>query len=60
MQKAFREAKKQIAAAKVLTHYVRTLLIKLAADASAYVVGAVISHRMPDGLKDLLPLPHVH
>ena len=48
-EKAFQEAKKQIASAKVLTHYDPTLPIKLAADASAYGVGAVISHRMPDG-----------
>ena len=49
--KAFREAKKQIASAKVLAHYVPTLPIKLAADASAYGIGAVTSHRMPDGTK---------
>ena len=35
-EEAFREAKKQIATAKDLTHYDPTLPIKLAADASAY------------------------
>ena len=49
MELVHREAKKQIASAKVLTHYDPTLPIKLAADASAYGVGVVISHRMPDG-----------
>ena len=47
--KAFMEAKQQIASAKVLTHYDPKLPITLAADASAYGIGAVISHRMPDG-----------
>ena len=48
-KKALLEAKKQIASTKVLTHYDPTLPIKLAANASAYGVGAVISYRMPDG-----------
>ena len=48
-KKTFQEARKQIASAKVLTHYDSTLPIKLAADASAYGIVAVISHRMPDG-----------
>ena len=48
-EKAFQETKKRIASAKVLTHYDPTLPIKLATDASAYRVGVVISHTMPDG-----------
>ena len=52
-EKAFQGAKKRIAYAKVLTHYVPTLPIKLAANASAYGVGEVISHRMPDGTESL-------
>ena len=48
-EKAFQEVKKQITSAKALTHYNPTLPIKLAADASAYGVGAMISHRIPDG-----------
>ena len=48
-EKAIQEAKKQIASAQVLTHYDPTLPIKLAADASAYGIGAVVSHKMPDG-----------
>ena len=48
-EKEFQEAKKQIAYAKALTHYDPTLPIKLVADVSAYGIGVVISHRMPDG-----------
>ena len=47
--KAFQEAKQQLASAGVLTHYNPTLPIKLAADALAYGVGAVISHKMCGG-----------
>ena len=48
-KKVLQEAKKQIASAKALTHYNPTLPINLAADASAYRVGAVISHLMSVG-----------
>ena len=41
---AFHLAKQQLTSAKVLTHYDPKLPINLAADASAYGVGAVISH----------------
>ena len=46
--KAFQAAKEQIISASVLTHYDPTLPITLAADASAYGVGAVISHVLSD------------
>ena len=46
--KAFQAAKDKIISAGVLTHYDPTLPITLAADASAYGVGAVISHVFPD------------
>ena len=41
---AFTQAKKSLASASVLVHYDPELPIRLAADASAYGVGAVISH----------------
>ena len=46
---AFREAKKSLVSSQVLAHYNPVLPIKMAADASAYGVGAVISHVYPDG-----------
>ena len=45
---AFQSAKDQIISAQVLTHYNPDLPMTLAADASSYGVGAVISHVLPD------------
>ena len=45
---AFQKAKQQLLSSNVLVHYDSILPIVLAGDASAYGVGAVISH-MPDG-----------
>ena len=49
--KAFQEAKKKITLAQVFTHYDPTWPIQLAlvTCTSPYGVGAVISHRMPNG-----------
>ena len=47
--KAFQQAKQSLVSSKVLAHYDAKLPIKLAADASAYGIGAVISHVYPDG-----------
>ena len=46
---AFQKAKQQLLSSNMLVHYDSTLPIVLAGDASAYGVGAVISHIMPDG-----------
>ncbi len=46
---AFNEAKKLLVAAPVLAHYDPSLPMKMAGDASAYGIGAVISHVYPDG-----------
>ena len=46
---AFKEAKKLLASAPVLAHYNPSMPICLAGDASAYRIGAVISHILPDG-----------
>ena len=46
---AFESAKKELTSAGVLVHYNPDLPIKLAADASNYGLGAVISHVTPEG-----------
>lgn len=46
---AFRQAKDSLVSSQVLAHYDPNLPIKLAADASAYGIGAVISHIYQDG-----------
>ena len=47
--KAFKSAKKALTSSGVLIHFNPSFPIKLAADASAYGVGAVIAHVQPDG-----------
>ena len=46
---AFKRAKDLLTSTRVLAHYDPALPIKMAADASPYGIGAVISHVMPDG-----------
>ena len=47
--RAFKEAKQLLTSAPVLAHYDPALPIKMAGDASAYGIGAVISHVYSDG-----------
>ena len=47
-RKAFQKLKKKLASTEVLVHYNPQLPIKLDCDASAYGIGAVISHVFPD------------
>ena len=48
-EQAFLEAKQAIASSEVLVHFNPKWPVVFAGDASAYGVGAVISHTMPDG-----------
>ena len=56
----FKAAKKLLMTAPVLAHYNPSLPIRLAGDASAYRIGAVISHVLMMALKGQLPLHHAH
>ena len=48
-RQAFEQAKESLQASSVLLHYDTDLPLVLAADASSYGVGAVISHMLPSG-----------
>ena len=48
-QSAFQRAKDLLTSSSVLAHYDPNLPIRLAADASAYGIGAVLSHVLPTG-----------
>ena len=48
-QEAFKQAKVALSFSTMLTHYNPALPIILAGDASAYGIGAVISHILPNG-----------
>ena len=48
-ESSFQKLKSQLSAKPILVHYGSTLPLKLACDASPYVVGTVISHVMPSG-----------
>ena len=48
-QRAFIRSKQLLTSAKVLVHYDPRLDLVVAGDASAYGIGAVLSHKMPNG-----------
>ncbi|XP_030586939.1 uncharacterized protein K02A2.6-like [Archocentrus centrarchus] len=50
-EEAFNGAKQLITSEEVLTHFDPNLPLRLACDASPYGIGAVLSHKMPDGLE---------
>ena len=48
-QNAFEQSKSLLSSSKVLAHYDPQLPIIVSSDASAYGIGSVLPHRMPDG-----------
>ena len=48
-QRAFTRSKQLLTSAKVLVHYDPRQDLVVAGDASAYGIGAVLSHKMPNG-----------
>ena len=48
---AFKRVKEALGSSQVLAHYDPKLPIKMAADASSYGIGAVVSHVYPNGSK---------
>ena len=60
--KAFSEATQALKLSQVLVHYYPSLPITLAGNASAYGIGTVISHVLPDGSERpiALHLAHFH
>ena len=51
---ASQESKKLLSSAEVLVHYDPKKEVTLACDASPYSIGAVLSHKMPDGSDRLI------
>ena len=51
-EQAFNEAKDKLTSEAVLAHYDPKLPLRLAGDASAYGVGAMISHVFPMAMRD--------
>ena len=48
-ERAFSKSKELLTSTKCLTHFDSSLPLILACDASAYGIGTVLAHRMPDG-----------
>ena len=48
-EESFNQSKKLLMSSQLLVHFDPTLEIRVACDASAYGIGAVLSHCMPDG-----------
>ena len=48
-KKAFERSKELLLSSQLLVHFDPNLEIHLACDASSYGIGAVLSHKMPDG-----------
>ena len=48
-KKAFERSKELLLSSQLLVHFDPSMEIRLACDASAYSIGAVLSHKMPNG-----------
>ena len=58
-QQAFENSKQLLSSSQLMVHFDPTLEIRLACDASAYGIGAVLSHVMPDGSQKPIGQFHV-
>ena len=56
----FKQVKEALVSSQVLAHYDPKLPIKMAADASSYGIGAVVSHVYPDGSGRPIASPRGH
>ncbi len=57
-EKAYQWSKNLLTSTNFLTHFDSKLLLRLACDASAYGIGAVLAHQMPDGTEKAIGYSH--
>ena len=58
-EQAFQASKELLMSSKLLVHFNPQLPLLLVCDASAYGIGAMLAHNMPDGSEQLQPIGYV-